>query len=522
MNKFFLLALFSLFLLMSCSESSTDMVEEDSQNKSLPYFGTYLYIDTECGGQDIQYATIDNEGITFFDLLSDGCDDTVECYTKDLYELAEISSDTFLIIPEDEHGIENAELYIASDTAFTITYQSSNGTIKSYNWEKVKDEIYLFNPICDQDYGNTKDIADILVYAVSNDGGLIWKNYIDGGLWDIGKGIAPLSNGQYMIFGQFDAIEWGGCCYTYNSDVRDLIKLDEQGNTIWQKQITFSNDGISDNYLNLGKIFFETSYGDLIFLTPQRYLGAVQGINVVMIDSNGELIWRKYFEDMHLWNNYADIIETNDENLAFVATTYAADVVASKLKLLDYASGEVISDKTYDYLQYPKKIIELEDGFTIVGDSDYLGELFLLKVDHNGNEIWRKDWIGDTSEVGNALDVIYTSDESYLIFCSSDPPPYATLIKTNNIGEERFRIKYDDYIGGGQGWIHETEDGGYFMGSGYAVTKLDINYNVIWNASAPVGFDKYFSNGMVSGVNHDMKKIHNGAVFVGYGSVDWE
>lgn len=250
---------------------------------------------------------------------------------------------------------------------------------------------------------------------------MIWERYIDGGLWDIGKGITPLSNGGYMIFGQFDGIEWGGCCYTYNSDVRDFIKLDAEGNVMWQKQITFSHDGISDNYLGLGKTLFETSFGDLLFMTPQKYLGTVQGINVVMIDSNGELMWRQYFEDMHLWNNYADIIETNDQNLAFVATTYTESVPACKLKLLDYASGEQILEKAYDYLQYPKTIIEVEEGFTIVGDSDYLGELFLLNLDHDGNEIWRKDWISDTSYARKALDVIYTSDDGYLIFVIQTP-----------------------------------------------------------------------------------------------------
>lgn len=522
MNKFLLLFPVFFFMIFSCSKSPIESEKSDLQNQSSPFFGTYLYTDNECGGQDIQYATINDEGITFYDLLSDACDDTVECYTKDNYELSESSEDTFLITSDNGNGIQNAELYIQNDTAFTITYPSSNGTIKSYNWEKIKNETYFFNPICDQDFGNTKDIADILAYAVSNEGELIWERYIDGGLWDIGKGITPLSNGGYMIFGQFDGIEWGGCCYTYNSDVRDFIKLDAEGNVMWQKQITFSHDGISDNYLGLGKTLFETSFGDLLFMTPQKYLGTVQGINVVMIDSNGELMWRQYFEDMHLWNNYADIIETNDQNLAFVATTYTESVPACKLKLLDYASGEQILEKAYDYLQYPKTIIEVEEGFTIVGDSDYLGELFLLKLDHDGNEIWRKDWISDTSYARKALDVIYTSDDGYLIFCYSDPAPYATLIKTNNLGEERFRMKYDDYIGGGQGWIHQTEDGGYFMGSGYAVTKLGANYNVIWNAAAAVGFDKYFSNGMVSGVNHDMKKIDNGAVFVGYGSADWE
>ena len=46
------------------------------------------------------------------------------------------------------------------------------------------------------------------------------------------------------------------------------------------------------------------------------------------------------------------------------------------------------------------------------------------------------------------------------------------------------------------------------------IFKIDISKNE--------KIDKYFSNGMVSGINHDMKKIDGGAVFVGYGSADWE
>ena len=58
------------------------------------------------------------------------------------------------------------------------------------------------------------------------------------------------------------------------------------------------------------------------------------------------------------------------------------------------------------------------------------------------------------------------------------------------------------------------------MVSGYAVTKLDSECEVEWNAAAPFGFEKYFNNGMVTGINHDMKKIDGGAVFTGYGAED--
>jgi hypothetical protein len=60
------------------------------------------------------------------------------------------------------------------------------------------------------------------------------------------------------------------------------------------------------------------------------------------------------------------------------------------------------------------------------------------------------------------------------------------------------------------------------MASGYAVTKLDQNGNIEWSAALPTGFLKNFNNGMVSGINHDMKQIQDGAIMVGYGSASWE
>ncbi len=143
----------------------------------------------------------------------------------------------------------------------------------------------------------------------------------------------------------------------------------------------------------------------------------------------------------------------------------------------------------------------------------------MLKINSEGEEIWRKIWPDDELKAFRALDLISTHDNGYLLFCLTDPAPYATLIKTDSEGNEQWRKKYADYTGG-QGWIHQTEDGGYFMASAYAVTKLDSEYEVEWNAAAPFGFEKYFNNGMVSGINHDMKKIDGGAVFIGYGAED--
>ena len=60
------------------------------------------------------------------------------------------------------------------------------------------------------------------------------------------------------------------------------------------------------------------------------------------------------------------------------------------------------------------------------------------------------------------------------------------------------------------------------MASGYAVTKLDPNGLVEWQAACSSCFPKYFNNGKVTGANYDMRPIEGGAVMVGYGSASWE
>ena len=171
----------------------------------MPYYGTYLYQDKQCSGLDIQYTTIDENGISFFDYLGDNCDDTVECYSFQTFDLMEMSSDTLLIMADEESDVTNGIVYIASDSLIIVLYDSNNGP-EEYQWEKINDEIHSFTPICDQEYQNTKDIADIVVYAVSDNGDLLWENYLNGGIWDLGSAITTTQDGGYLIIGEFDAI----------------------------------------------------------------------------------------------------------------------------------------------------------------------------------------------------------------------------------------------------------------------------------------------------------------------------
>ena len=505
-----------IFFLISCTRDE-HIDNSSSENSVKSYDGTYALKDMDCSGTDIQYLTIDNNRISLFDYLGDECDDTVECYLVESFDIKESSIDTVLDFYSENVEISNGTIHLVSDSLILIFYDQDNGTVE-HNWEKIEDEIYSFTPFCDQKYENTKDVVDIIAYAVSDEGNLLWEIYLNEGIWDIGTSIAQLSDGGYMIYGLFDAVNWGGCCYTKNAGMRDIIKLNDQGQEQWRRKLNY-DDNTSLTWppaAYIGKSLMQTSIGNLAVIAP----GLDNIINVVMMDTSGNLIWTKNLPGIRSWDGYNDILETEDGDLALIAQT----IPSVAFVLLDYYSGDILEQKEYEGLRYARSIVNVDDDFTILGtltDPDSLNNksIFLMKISSVGDEIWRKTWANDSTKIRQPMDLILTSDNGYLFFCNSDPSPYATLIKTDSEGNEQWRKRYDDYTSS-EGWIHQTEDGGYFMASVYAVTKLDVDGNVEWSAAGSFSFAKYFNNGMVTAANKNMIKIDGGAVFTGYGSID--
>ena len=501
---------------MSCSDDGNSGLNS-SDTESQPYYGTYVLKDKDCSGNDIQYLTISGSKVSIFDYLGDSCDDTVGCYAINIFDISNLLGDTILNISNENSEISNSIIQIISDSLVILSFNEIDERVEQ-EWEKTKNELLLFTPTCEQEYENTKDLADMMIYAVSDNGDLLWKNYIHGGIWDIGTSVTTTDDGGYIVLGKLDAIEWGGCCYTFDSDARDLIKLNSLGEIEWEKEITYSNYGVADNYLNLRNApgLFKTSQNDIFFTS---LTGSRTGSNIILMNQQGDLIWSRSYQEFYA----SAITENSSDQLVLLGRSDSSLV----LKALDNASGDIISEKEYLGLYFPTAASYSGKGIVVTGfikrpDSLDYSPTYLLKIDSQGNEIWRKIWNQETERSHVPLDVIETNNGGFLIFTSTDPPPYATLIKTDSNGNEEWRKKYDDYIGNGQGSIYQTEDGGFFMTSGYAVTKLNAEGSVDWQAANSNGFKKVFNNGIVSGLNSSMEKIQGGAIMVGYGSAGWE
>ena len=280
---------------------------------------------------------------------------------------------------------------------------------------------------------------------------------------------------------------------------------------------------VKQEKLDLIYEYFHEGDGD--FFAIQGIDGFSKNYNYEIFISNGYKNSIGYINNKNLI--YSNKIKNNTEKggIELIADVFFRD--EKNIFWTSYRNSLVY--KSDNKLNLSKKIfaknfynpigISGNDNQIIVAD---YGNHEIVCLDYNGEEIWRKIWDQEAEKSFGVFDVIQTNDEGFMIFCQTDPAPYATLIKTDSEGHEEWRRKYDDYVGGGQGWIHQTEDGGYFMASGYAVTKLNPLGYVEWNAACSSCFQKEFNNGMVSGINHDMRPIQGGAVIVGYGSQGWE
>ena len=135
---------------ISCSkDGNTSVTSPDTELQ--PYYGTYLYKDNDCSGYDIQYLTIDINGISFFDYLGDSCDDTVECYLVESFDITESSIDTVLDFSSENVNISNGTIHIVSDSLILISYDQDDETVE-HSWGKIKDKIYIIQSLRPKDY----------------------------------------------------------------------------------------------------------------------------------------------------------------------------------------------------------------------------------------------------------------------------------------------------------------------------------------------------------------------------------
>jgi hypothetical protein len=302
----------------------------------------------------------------------------------------------------------------------------------------------------------------------------------------------PTSGGWMKTFGEtgddcgYSVLQTpdGGYIVTGYAELDDvwLIKTDGNGNKIWDR--TFGGPDFEWG----GQSVQQTTDKGYIIVGITNSFGA-GGYDVWLIKTNsiGKEIWNKTFGGRDLDCGFS-VQQTTDGGYIIAGQTQsfgAGDWDFWLIKTDD--NGNKIWDRTFGGADSDEghSVLQTTDGgYIIVGSTwsfsngGFVYDVWMIKTDGNGNEIWNKTFGGTGSDEGWCIQ--QTTDGGYVIAGSSGTlggNMKFWLIKTNSNGVEIWNKKFggpDNYL---SYFVQQTSDGGYII-IGEKHPTWDINGDV--------------------------------------------
>jgi hypothetical protein len=269
---------------------------------------------------------------------------------------------------------------------------------------------------------------------------------------------------------------WGPHFYTCNGVVpawdggfiftdRTLAKITDNGNVewaknykvnTWLKSIVRTHDG---GYIATGNIYFINNGNIKIF--------------TIKVDASGNLIWHKLYGSTEEFDEISwSICQTSDSNYLIAGTTSGYGMGASDIYLIKIdENGNVIWARTIggELSEFVYKVKQLENGdimvigYAMKGTGNH--DIYLIKMNNEGDTLWTRTYGGNYEEFGH--DVIQTSDGGFAIIGSKYISSYRLadmmLVKTDSNGNFSWAKTYggNDVDEGVQLW--ELPDHGFIL-----------------------------------------------------------
>ncbi len=226
--------------------------------------------------------------------------------------------------------------------------------------------------------GKTTNDQDFWLLKLDSEGNKIWDKTLGGSDDDVATSIISTSQGGYLLSG-YSRSNDGDVGTTAGFFDYWIVKIDENGNKQWGN--TFGFPG-TDQALKIIETreggYFVTGYFDVTASGGQGNDGrnSLHGVGEywgIKLDANGNYIWRRYFGGSNNDRSY-DVVQTLDSGFLLVGSSESDDF-------------DITDDKgSYDF--------------------------WVVKVSKEGNKLWTKSYGG--SEIENGRGIVLTSDGNYL------------------------------------------------------------------------------------------------------------
>ena len=314
-----------------------------------------------------------------------------------------------------------------------------------------------------------------------------WEQTYGGEGLDVGNSVQQTTDGGYIISGITKSFGAG------NEDVY-LIKTDENGVEQWSRTFGgISHDG--------GISVQQTTDGGYIIAGITKSFGAGNDdVYLIKTDENGLEQWSQTFGGTS-YDSGSSVQQTTDGGYIVTGSTYSFGAGSSDVYLIKTdENGNELWTKTFGGTEGDngRSVQQTFDGGYIVTGSTAFptspgatgsSDVYLIKTDGNGNEQWSQTFGGEENNDG--FSVQQTTDGGYIIVGMSYTLDFhmdVYLIKTNFNGIEQ----WSQVLGGlGDEWAYsgqQTTDGGYIItgyinaaGHGLYLLKTNENGEEQWN-----------------------------------------
>jgi hypothetical protein len=250
---------------------------------------------------------------------------------------------------------------------------------------------------------------NISILKISKTGRLIWRNDFNAGNMSSSSGIMETNSHDLFIVGE--------TFRNYSRTMKDvlLIKANNMGDTIWTK----TYGGINSEY---GANIIQTSDGNVMLSGKTESFGAgsVGDIYLIKVSTNGDILWSKSYPDPNQEEPF-HLLETKNGEILVTGTDENVEADPRELYLLKVdVNGEKLWNKTIGSVSWNwgYSTIELPDGDLLtcgqLTSKEGYSQVLVVKTSNTGNPIWQKEY-GEAylSEKGNSLK--HNSDGTFTI-----------------------------------------------------------------------------------------------------------
>lgn len=337
--------------------------------------------------------------------------------------------------------------------------------------------------------GKKMAVNDYWLLKLDADGNLEWEKTYGGSKDDRGQSLLQTSDGGYAIVGYAMSDDGDG---SNNEGFHDnwIVRLDVSGNILWEKSFGFAgHDHSYDAVQTTDGGFFFSGFLDVTSSGGQGNDGkgtnlAAHGVGEfwgTRLDANGDLQWRRYFGGTNNDRAYG-AVQASDGGFVMAGSSESDDFNISNAKgsydfwvvkvdktgqmLWERSFGGTGIDKSYD-------IVKTSDGsYAIIGntfssDTDISknngeSDVWLIKIDDNGNLLWEKTFGGTDFDAAHGLGT--TADGGFVIAGNS---------KSSN-GDASGNLGENDL------WIIKTDASGEIVfQQAYGGSGLDYGFDAL-------------------------------------------